>query len=124
MLSNTAPQATTFEITDAKLYVTGVAFETQYNARLLKHLKSGFKRAIIWSKYLSKVRIQAPNQYSDYLIGPSSQGVNRLFALSFEFNADRTIHTKYYFPTVEEKDYNAMINATFLIKHKKILNAR
>ena len=124
MLSNTAPQATTFEITDAKLYVTVVDFETQDNARLLKHLKSGFKRAIIWSKYLSKVTIQAPNQYSDYFIGPSSQGVNRLFALLFEFNADRTIHTKYYFPTVVEKDYNAMINATFLIKHKKILNVR
>ena len=68
----------------------------------------GFKKAIIWSKYQSKVTIQAPNQYSDYLIDPSFQGVNRTFALLFEFNADRTIHTKYHFPTVEIKDYNVM----------------
>ena len=44
------------------------------------------------------------NQYSDFLIDPSFQGVNRLFILSFENENDRTVHTKYYLPTVE-KDY-------------------
>ena len=28
----------------------------------------------------------------------------------FENNKDRTMQTKYYFPTVEKKDYNVMIN--------------
>ena len=38
------------------------------------------------------------------------QRVNRLFVLSFEHNTDRTVHTKYYFRSVEIKDYNVMIN--------------
>ena len=68
---------------------------TQNNARLLQHLKSGFKRTINWNKYQSKVSIQAPNPYLDFLIDPSFQGVNRLFVLSFEYKYDRTVHTKY-----------------------------
>ena len=40
----------------------------------------------------------------------SFQGVNRLFVLSFENTTDRTVHTKCYFPTVEVKDYNVMID--------------
>ena len=50
------------------------------------------------------------NPYLDYLIDPSFQGVNRLFALSFENITDRTVHAKYYLPTVEMKDYNVVIN--------------
>ena len=43
--SNTAAnQATTFAITDTNLYVPVVALSTQDNAKLLKQLKSGFKR--------------------------------------------------------------------------------
>ena len=73
-------------------------------------MKSDFKRTINWNKYQSKVTIQAPNPYLDYLIDPSFQGVNRLFVLSFENQDDVTVHTKYYLPTVEMKDYNVMIN--------------
>ena len=71
---------------------------------------SDFKRTVNWNKYLSKVTIQASNQYLDYLIDPSFQGVNRHFALSFEDNTDRTVHTKYYLATVEINDYNVMID--------------
>ena len=35
-------KATTFAITDAKLYVPVVTLSTQDNAKLLKQLKSGF----------------------------------------------------------------------------------
>ena len=38
------------------------------------------------------------------------QRVNRVFVLSFENNADKTVHTKYYSRSVEIKDYNVMIN--------------
>ena len=38
------------------------------------------------------------------------RGVNRLFLLSFENNTDRIGHTKYFFPNVEIKDYNVMID--------------
>ena len=41
--------------------------------------------------------MQAPNPYLDYLFDPTFQGVNRLFALSFENDTDRTVNTKYFF---------------------------
>ena len=44
------------------------------------------------------------------MIAPSFQGVNRLSALSYEKIADREVYTRYYFPRVQVKDYNAMID--------------
>ena len=65
-------QATTFEITDTKLYVPVVTLSTQDNAKLLQQLKSGFKRTIIWNKYHSKTEpLNAPNPCLDFLIDPS-----------------------------------------------------
>ena len=49
-----ANQATTFEITDTKLYVPVVTSSTEDNAKLLRQLKSGFKRRINWNKHHSK----------------------------------------------------------------------
>ena len=89
---------TTLAITDTKLYVP------------VQQLKSGFKRTINWNNYQSRVTIQEPNPYLDFLIDPSFQGVNRLFVLSFENKDDRTVHTKYYLPAAEIKDYNVMID--------------
>ena len=101
--SNTdANQTTTFTITYAKLYVPVLTLSTQDNAKPLQQLKLGF-RVINWNKYQSKVTMQVPNPYLDYLIDPSFQGVNRLFFLSFENTTDITVHTKYYHPTVEIK---------------------
>ena len=40
-------------------------------------------------------------QYLDFLIGPTFQGINRLFVLSFENEGDRKVHTGYYLPKVE-----------------------
>ena len=80
VVSNVAVnQATAFAITDSKRHVPVVTLLTQDNAKLLQQLKSGFKRTINWHKYRSKVTIQAPNPYLDFLIDPSFQGVNRLF---------------------------------------------
>ena len=45
--TNIAAQATTVSVTDTKLYVPDVTFSTQDNVKLLKQLKSGFKRTII-----------------------------------------------------------------------------
>ena len=47
-------QATTFAITDTKLYVPVVTLSTQENVKLLQQLKLGFKRTINWNKYQSK----------------------------------------------------------------------
>ena len=102
--------AGTFAITDTKLYVSVVTLSTQENTKFLQQLKSGFKRVIHWNKYLSKPELLAQNPNLNHLVEPSFQGVNRLFVLAFEGDAQRTSHEAYYLPNVEIKDYNIMIN--------------
>ena len=100
----------TFSITDTKLYVPALTLSTQENAKLLQQLKSGFKRVINWNKYLSKSDLLRRNANLNYLVEPSFQGVNRLFVLAFENDAQITSHSNYYLPDVEIKNYNIMIN--------------
>ena len=79
---NQVKQEMAFTITDTKLYIPAVTLSTQGNAKLLQQLKSGFKRTINWNKYQSKVIIQAPNSYLDYLNQPSFWRENRLQGFS------------------------------------------
>ena len=71
--------AARFSITDAKLYVPVVTLPRQDNAKFLTQLKSGFKRAINWSKYYSNPKSYAQNRYLNHLLDSSFQGVNRVF---------------------------------------------
>ena len=71
-------QATTFSITDKKLFFPVVTLSTQDNIKLLQQLKSGLKRTINWNKYQTKVSTERVNRYLDFLI-LSFQGVNRPF---------------------------------------------
>ena len=48
--------------------------------KLLEQFKSGFKRTINRNKYQSRKSIERQNQYLDYLIDSSFQGVNRVFS--------------------------------------------
>ena len=88
--ANVANQNPTFEITERKLYVPVVTLSTKDNARLLPQLKSGFKRAINWNKYLSKPELLAQNSNLNHLVEPSFQGVNRRFVSAFENDEQRT----------------------------------
>ena len=90
-----------FKITDANLYVSVVTLSTKDNKKSLEQLPSGFKRVINWNKYLSKPALLAQNPNLNYLIEPSFQGVNRLFVLAFEDDAQRKVHSGYYLPNVE-----------------------
>ena len=47
----TAATTTTFEITDAKLYVPIVTLTVEDNSKLSKLLSEGFKRSIDWNEY-------------------------------------------------------------------------
>ena len=105
-----AGQEPIFKITDSRLYVPVATLSTQDNTKLLQQMKSGFKRTINSSKYQPKVTVQEQNQYLDFLINPSFQGVNILFVLSFENNSGRTSYTRYYLPLVEITDYNVVID--------------
>ena len=58
----------------------------------LQQLKSGFKRTINWNKYQTKVSTEGVNQYLDFFIDPSFQGVNRFFVLSFKNEGNRKVH--------------------------------
>ena len=84
-------QNATFEITDTKLYLPVVTLSTQDNSKLLQQLKYGFKRKIIWNKYLSIPELLAQNPNLNHLVEPSFQGVNRLFVLAFENDTKRII---------------------------------
>ena len=57
--------------------------------KLLKESKSGFEITINWNKYQST---ESLNEYLNYLIDSSFQGVNRLFVLSFENDAVRKVY--------------------------------
>ena len=103
-------QNPTSTITETNLYVSVVALSTEDNAKLLSQLKSGFKRTISSNKYLPKPELLARNANLNHLIQPRFQGVNRLFVLAFEDDAQRTSNRTYYIPNVEIKDYNVMID--------------
>ena len=108
--TDVADQNLTFTIRETNLYVPVVTLSTQNNAKLLPQLKSGFKRTISWNKYLAKPELLAQNANLNHLIEPSFQGVNRLFVLAFENDAQRTSNKRYYIPNVEIKDYSVMID--------------
>ena len=55
-----------------------------------------------WNKYQAKVSTKRQNQNLDFLIDPSFQGVNRVFALPFEDETRRTSY-KQCPPTKEIK---------------------
>ena len=83
--TDVANQGATFSITGTKLYAPVVTSSTQDNAKLLEQLKRTIKRTINWNKYQPKVS----TEYLHFLFDPSFQGVNRLFALLFENEAQR-----------------------------------
>ena len=92
--TNVTNQDATFEITEINLYDPVVTLSTQDYAKLLSQLKSGFKRTISWNKYLSKPELLRRNPNSNHLVEPSflgvNVGVNRLFVLAFENDAQIT----------------------------------
>ena len=99
-----------FVIIDTKLYAPLIILSTQENAKLLQQLKNGFKRIVNWNKYRSDPKTYAQNHYLDHLVDSSFQGVNKLFALSFEDGNGTTSHSEYYLTKVEIKDYNVKID--------------
>ena len=61
-------------------------------------------------EYLAKQELLRRNPNLNHLVEISFQGVNRLLVLSFENDVQRTSNKRYYFPNVEIRDYNVMID--------------
>ena len=101
--TNIANQVPLFTVTETNLYVPVVTLSTQDNSKLLPQLRNGFNRTITWNKYLEKPELLAQNANLNHLIEPSFEGVNRLFVLSFEDDAQRVSNKRYYIPNVEIK---------------------
>ena len=85
----TAPNAGTFRITDAKLYVPIVTLSIEDNSKLTKLLDEGFKRPIYWNEYKiipnKTVELAVVNdvKYIRELLNSNWQGVKRLFVLAY-----------------------------------------
>ena len=79
---------------------------------------------VSWNKYLSKPELVARNQNLNHLVEPSLQGVDRLFVLAFENDAQRTSKKRYYLPNVEIKGYNVIIDGKNFFRFKQRTSAR
>ena len=111
-MSNSGNPAT-FEITDAKLYITIVTLKTEDSTKLSKLLSEGFKRPIYWNEYkLIPEKLYAPNENIRILIDPSWQGINRLFVLAYLNDATSRANSykKYFLPKIKIGNYNIEID--------------
>ena len=80
------------------------------DTKLLTKLKSGFKRDIIWNKYISQMTTEAINDNLNILIDPTFTNVNKLFVLAYQTADDRQSFSQFYLPRVTVKDYNVIID--------------
>ena len=109
-----APTGARFTISSCKLCVPVVTLSKDDEIKLLTNLKSGFKREIIWNKYMSQMSTQPANNNLNILIDPTFTNVNRLFVLAYpldENNDDnRKLFFQFYLRSVMIKDYNVIID--------------
>ena len=106
--------ASTFTITDAKLYVPIVTLSTEDNAKLSKLLTEGFKRSVYWNKYsvIAEKSFNA-NVLIRESVDSNCQGINRLFVLAYKDGDNRITansHRRYFLPRIEIRNYNIEID--------------
>ena len=123
-----------FKITKTELYVPVVTLNTEDNNKLKQLLDTEFKRTVYWNEYKSKIKTitQAnnDNNYKRTLLDAAIAGVNKLFVSRFNDNdpvgachneplnsinthayrVETNSHEKYFLPSVDIKDYNALID--------------
>ena len=110
--------ATTFKITNTKLYVPIFTLSSKDDAKLVQLLESGFSRPVYWNEYQTKIETRNldNNNLTRYPLDASFQGVRRLFVLVFnniESDAkkvERNSHRKYFLPIVNITNYNVLID--------------
>ena len=95
---------------DCKLYVPVVTLSKDDEIKLLTNLKSGFKREIIWNKYISQMTTEPINNNLNILVDPTFTNVNRLFVLVYPTADNRQSYYEFYLPNVMVKDYNVIID--------------
>ena len=105
----TETTVTTFQINNAKPYISVVTLSINDNIKFLENIKQAFKRLISWNKYKSEKTTQTKNNNLNYLVDPTFRSINRLFALSFTNGnnnpTSRNSFDQYYMPLVEIIDF-------------------
>ena len=83
-------------------------FIKENNDKLSKLLSEGFKRSVYWNGY----KVIPEKRYNTDRIGPSWQGINRLFVLAYLIDVTSTFNTqrKYFLPRAEITNYNIKID--------------
>ena len=128
--------ASTFRITDAKLYLTIVTLSIEDNEKLSKVLSEGFKRLVYWRKYkITPRKTYNENDYIRKLLDAKYQGVKRQFVLAYrDRGGDNRVtadsHRRYFLPSVKIENYNIEIDGIIfydqpindLIKHYDEVN--
>ena len=107
-----AGNASTFTVTEAKLYVPLVTLRTEDNTKLSKLLNEGFTRLIYWNRYKVIFR-NYNNEYIRERIDASFQGVNKLFVLpyaSVNNITDENSYRRYFLPRINITNYNIEID--------------
>ena len=102
--------ASTFTITDAKLYVPIVTLSIEDNSKLSKLLSEGFKRSAYWNKY-QVIPNKMVNIAINYLIQMIKELRDCLFLLTIiqqVFSIDS--FKKYFLPRVKIENYNIEID--------------
>ena len=103
---SSAGTASTFTITDTKLYVPVVTLKIEDNAKLSNLLSEGFKRSIYWNKYQAILKYHAANENIRERLDTSFQEVNKLVVL-FDARRDNITnensYRKYFLPRFKIK---------------------
>ena len=102
-----------FTINSTKFYAPVVTLSINDNIKFLESIKQGFKREISCNKCRSEKTTQTNNNNLDYLIDRTFININRFFLLSFKNGYNdptRYSFDKCYMPSVEIKDFNALID--------------
>ena len=106
--------ASTFTITDAKLYVAIVTLSTEDSEKLSKLLSKGFTRPVYWNTYkVTAEKSHNVNVPTRDMTNSSCQGIKRLFVLAYEGDANRVTadsHRRVLLPRLEVKNYNIEID--------------
>ena len=94
---------------------------TQDNAKLPEELKSGFRGTINWNIYQLKVSAERQNQYLDYLIDSSLQGVRTFCFIIWKWNTKNNLQTILSYDCRNKKSYVMIDGQNFFdrpVKHK------
>ena len=113
--ADNAPNNPVFIINDTKLYVPIVTLSKEDNKDFIEQQNKGFQRSNYWNKYKTKGQTEDAdnNVFKCINLDPSFQGVNRLFVMAYNREANQPIRderTKYYLPKIDFKKYNVIID--------------